>query len=165
MALAALTALAIQAAGAPIIVTTPPVFRANATMETAQIADIQVSVAADGRTLWQGTLRVGGSQSANFSQNLNQAGEIVTCDNGTRAGMRRDSLQVSINNGYRNPQQPDLFNVSVTWVRSAGQSSCGNYESPTRTTGLTDTAVLSGAGPVQLKGDGGLVVTLRRLDR
>jgi hypothetical protein len=154
-----------QAVSAPVIVPPPPQrFPPAITAEPVTLTDVQVGMTVEGRTLWQGTMRVGGPQGAIFTQSLNQAGDVVSCENGARVVARRDMLTISLNRGYRNPTQPDQFQISTNWTRSTGPVSCGQFEAPTRMIGLTDTIVLTGSKVVQVKGDGGLVVSLRRLD-
>lgn len=129
------------------------------------VLPVHVEVSGEGRVLWSGTLRIGGSMPANVTYNVQQAGERAeACGAIGRFGSSRDSFNIGLSR-FRSNNNPGTVTVNASWTRSVRPAPCGSFEAPSRTVSFTDTAELVPGRPVQLRGDGGLVVSVRLADR
>jgi hypothetical protein len=163
-----LSLFAAAVAQAPMIVSVPrpPVtVPASALPASASIATIAVDVSAEGKPIWQGSLRVGVNAGASFNQQTQQASERPeTCDLDARVGSSRDSFSIQLSR-FRRSNEAEAINVTASWGRSARTGVCGSYDSPNRTVSLTDVVTVTPGRPAQLRGDGGLIITLRLAER
>lgn len=129
------------------------------------IDTVQVDVSAEGRPIWQGTLRVARDRQASYTQQLQQAYDVsASCHGDSRVSNQRDQLSVQLSR-YGRAGATDGLNVSASWTRSAKSELCGGYEAPSRTVSLVDMVDLKSGRPAKLSGDGGLLITLRLVDR
>lgn len=102
---------------------------------------------------------------ANVTHNVAQAAERVeACGASGRFGASRDSFNISLSR-IRSNGNPGTLTVNASWTRSVRPAPCGSFEAPSRTVAFTDTAELVAGRSVQLRGDGGLVVSVRLADR
>jgi ribosomal protein L31 len=162
-----LSVIGIAILQAPVIISAPAPPRAASSIlpASASIATIAIDVSAEGRPIWQGSLRVGANSGASFNQHMQQASDRPkSCDLDQRIGSSRDQFSIQLSR-FRRSNEEDAVNVTASWTRSVHPVACGSYESPNRTVSLTDAVALTPSRPAQLRGDGGLLVTLRLIDR
>ncbi|WEK42661.1 MAG: hypothetical protein P0Y64_14945 [Candidatus Sphingomonas colombiensis] len=141
----------------PVIITTVPRLPSEQGITRPRIR-VAVSVRAPEGVLWSGALWVSPRGLASWRQNMMEA-QADECmpQNGFRSSTANElNVQLSVL-PLVDPAGDERISVNVRWSRPAS-SPCGG----SRIVELQEQARLDKRGPTILKGDGGLVVELRR---
>lgn len=140
----------------------PPVTHVPATLiipPPPPIPDtVDVTVTADGRTIYRGTLRVASGHRASVAQGRNQAPAVICSGARGWDSSEREQLNIDLSRAERD--RPDRFAVSVSWTRPGTATGCGPAGG--RTVSLADHATIGPGASATVSGDGGLGVTLTR---
>lgn len=120
---------------------------------------IEVEARAGDQLLWSGTLMVARGMGATFRRDLSQA-SAVQCDqqDGRYRGNRQDSFSVQLSPAYGD--DPNRIGVEVRWSRP-GEDNCQSGTTK-RSIEMSSQLLLPPGGSVEARGDGGLIVRLRR---
>lgn len=120
---------------------------------------IEVETRAGDQLLWSGTLMVARGTGASFRRDLSQA-SALQCDQaeGRYRGDRQDSFSVQLSPSYGDDS--GRISVNVRWSRP-GDETC-QAGSVKRSIELSSSVLLPPGGSVETRGDGGLIIRLRR---
>jgi hypothetical protein len=118
---------------------------------------VSVVVRVPQGVLWSGNLWVGGIRGASWRQSENEAlgPECALVDQPFGTAQRETS--VTLRRSVRQTDAPDMLTVDARWTRPS-QAGCGG----TSTVELRQSLALAPGATQTLKGDGGLIVELRR---
>lgn len=157
-------ALLLAQAGVPLAPPAPPMIITTAPRLPGEQANtrprfrVVVSVRAPEGLLWSGALWVSPRGPASWRQNMMEAQADECAPQNAFRSTTSNELNVQLNVlPSADPAGDGRISVSVRWSRP-GSSPCGGI----RTVELQEQARLDRRGPTILKGDGGLVVELRR---
>jgi hypothetical protein len=110
--------------------------------------------------LWQGRVWVSNAGPTNLRQSRSEPGDPACLAAGSSSFGTQRVNEVNVDlNQFNSPADPARANVTVRWIRPAGQ---GCAELGSRTVELRQSVSLPAGQTVTLNGDGGLVVELRR---
>lgn len=140
----------------PMAVTRSAPTRLQATQPKPYVIDVEASV--DGKTLWQGSLRVGAQGGASFQRTLREAppeGCAANEDYGFSGGVR-DSLNIQITASRYDQASRQTY--TVEWQRPTDQCPA----SVTRTAKISGSVQLEPGQSATLHGDAGLTLRLSR---
>lgn len=122
---------------------------------------IDVNVMAEGRTIYNETLRVAPGYRANVSEGMNQASAVICPGSRSWNASERQMLKLEVSHADGDDRSdPDRFAVTVSWTRPGLADGCGPAGG--RTVSLTDGGVIRRGASANFRGDGGLTVILSR---
>jgi hypothetical protein len=124
-----------------------------------QVHELAVRISSPAGLLWQGNLRVAQNQSANYSQNFNQASPIICSNPSPYDRSERSSINFNVyvqNNGEYGP----LYRFDASWQRPTEETGCG--ERGTRTVQVSKALGLDPGESGVVEGDAGLKVEVTR---
>ena len=124
-----------------------------------QVHELAVRISSPVGVLWQGNLRVAQNQSANYSQNLNQASTLNCAGPSPYDRSERSSINFNVyvqNNGEYGP----MYRLDASWQRPTEETGCG--ERGTRTVQVSKALALSAGESGVVEGDAGLRVEVTR---
>ena len=143
----------------PIVPPPPAINFARKPVDTTPFV-VQVSITANGKSLWQENLRLGGQYpDASYQYTLNQFGEH--CDPNSTANSNwsgRDELRFKMSKAY-SANSGDAFSVSMNWTHPTEDCTANG----TSQIGLTRVVELGRGKSARIEGDGGVVIDLKRL--
>lgn len=145
---------------APIIVTSERIARPTSSEPPRTLERIGIRVTSPEGVLWEGSLRVGPNQSANYSQSISQASAELCPVGSSYDRSERRNLNFSINPSY-NQQLGQSYRMDASWTRPMRGDAC--YDSGTRTVQINQTVTIETGKTEVVEGDAGLRVELRRL--
>jgi hypothetical protein len=121
---------------------------------------VEVRVSSEQGLLWQGQLRVGAS-GANIVQSRTES-EMAGCQTSDRHDRSlRNHFHLNLNRRYGVARDGDAaYALRLSWSRPASSQGCAANGS--RTVEISQSLDLPAGGQATLRGDAGLVVTLRR---
>ena len=120
---------------------------------------VQVEIRGGDSVLWSGIVHAGGAGTVMLSHNLSEPG--VDCGSAERGREQTNSYTFSLYpRSARQNSANTIVQVNASWTRSE-PGDCA--QSPgSRTVSLIQSVDLASGRPVVLRGDGGLIITLRR---
>lgn len=124
-----------------------------------QVHELAVRISSPVGVLWQGNLRVAQNQSANYSQNLNQASTLNCPGPSPYDRSERSSINFNVyvqNNGEYGP----MYRLDASWQRPTEETGCG--ERGTRTVQVSKALALNAGESGVVEGDAGLRVEVTR---
>jgi hypothetical protein len=126
-------------------------------------SNFEVEISAGRSPLWSATLRTAYGRSASFRESLDQAAPDG-CGLEIRERQVSQRLEIGISPVDYRPagEQSNRFTVGVIWVRPASPGSCPDLG--TRTVEVQRIVTLRPGEEIEIEGDAGLRVRLRRLD-
>jgi hypothetical protein len=142
---------------APIIVTSDRIARPDTSEPPRALERIGIRLISPEGVLWEGTLRVGSNQSANYSQNISQASTELCPAGPSYDRSERRNLNFSINPSY-NQHLGQSYRVDASWARPVRGDAC--YDSGTRTVQIHQTVSIDPGKTQIIEGDAGLRVEL-----
>ena len=157
---APITPTAVPAPPAP-----PPIVRLSSARSSfggasaGEISSIEVRLSAESGLLWDGVLRVGGGQAATIMESRTEAEPASCPETRLRGRGVETSLRLSLSANGRT-SGIDAYNVSVHWTRPGSAAECS--DSGSRSVQLQQVVDLAAGREIVLRGDGGLVLRLRR---
>ena len=125
----------------------------------AQVYELAVRVSSPAGVLWQGSLRVAQNQSANYSQNLNQAGPRACPSSSSYDQSERSSVSFNVYVQNSNEFGP-TYRFDASWQRPTEDAGCG--ERGTRTVQISKALMLDPGESGTVEGDAGLNVEVTR---
>lgn len=158
IAQAAATLSAPQAPPLPIVMAPPPAFLprvAAFAMNQGPRVRVGVTVRSPAGILWDGSLWVSGRGQSSWRQSV-QEPQAEDCPRTRPYDSMQNEISVTLSPTGEAGLAP-LVNVSVRWARPA-EAACGGA----RIVELRETVSLEDGKPAVIRGDGGLVVELRR---
>ncbi len=141
---------------APSIVALPttPSDRTAALRERVAVG---IVVRAPQGVLWSGSLWVDAMRGASWRQSESEALEPNCTLVEQSYGTAQREVSVTVRRSVRSGEAPDAFSIEARWTRPS-EAGCGG----TSTVELRQTLALAPGATQTLKGDGGLVIELRR---
>jgi len=151
-----------QVPPAPRIYGAPPIVSRSDSMADRNAAArervaVGIVVRAPQGVLWSGTLWVDGVRGASWRQSENEAPEPECALVDQPFGNAQREISVTLRRSVRQTDGPDMLTLDARWTRPS-QTGCGG----TSTVELRQSLALAPGATQTLKGDGGLVVELRR---
>lgn len=140
-----------------------PAFRSMEEIEPAmrRIDRLEVVVFLDRSPLWRGTLDVSGFTGASYSESRRGAVQTFACPTAGRNVHSGQQLNVSAYKQGGYAVEADQYRLSVSLERSSPSADCKATAS--KAIKLDDQATIPSGQIVELRGDGGLTVRVRRL--
>ena len=137
----------------------PPIVAVRQQQPSAFLAfPVEIEMRSATEILWAGTLRVSNTNGSSYNMERSEP-PLGACDD---RSYRVIQTQIRLNlNFQRNESMPDRLGVSATWKRPASSEGCSESRT-SRTVMLEDMVALPPGATQQIKGDAGLVITLRR---
>ena len=120
---------------------------------------VDVTITADGRTLYKGTLRLARAYSASYNETVQQAPAEICPGARTYEASQRTNLGLGLNSQFL--ENEERISVNLSWVRPRAVSASCRYTG-SRTVQVNDTVTLKPGETVVIKGDAGLELTLSR---
>ena len=121
---------------------------------------LQVSVFVGGERLWTGVLELNRFVGANYMESRRGA-TVAACPEPGRGVGSGHQLGVDVHKYGGNLSDPDRYRISVNVGRSGPSADC--QSTATRSLRIEEQATVGAGQSVELRGDGGLVVRIRRL--
>lgn len=141
---------------APPIVALPTT-PSDRTVALRERVAVGIVVRAPQGVLWSGNLWVDAMRGASWRQSESEALE-PNCALGDQSyGTAQREVSVNVRRSPRSGEAPDLFSIEARWTRPS-EAGCGG----TSTVELRQSLALAPGATQTLKGDGGLVIELRR---
>lgn len=127
-------------------------------MLSTQVETLGIRISSPEGVLWQGTLRVGQNQGANYQQNLSQAAPEA-CPPGLPYD-RSERRSVNVNIYAQNNQLGQSYRIDASWGRPVRGTDCS--EAGTRTVQVNQTVMVEPGQTVVVEGDAGLKIEITR---
>lgn len=149
----------VTASPPPVVVSTAG--RMAPSRQEGEAVDFDVEIKAGDQSLWSGPMRVSNRVSATFNSDKHDAStEICVNDPSDFGSGNRSRLSVTLRMLPYGDRR-DLFALTLSWEHPSSDRHC-NRDMATRTVGLTENFTLGAGQETRLRGDGGLVVHIRR---
>lgn len=144
------------AAAPPVSITENP----DSFDNSQETAIFDVDARSGNELLWAGEMRVSGRQGASFTRQQSNASTSSCARGQTSYGQgERSSLSINLNR-YRAGRDEGGVQMRVTWERPGEGDTCQGANA--RTAGITENLFLERGQERIVKGDGGLIIRLRR---
>ena len=120
---------------------------------------VDVTITADGRTLYKGTLRLARAYSASYNETTQEAPAEICPGARSFESTQRTNLGIGLNSQFL--ENEERISVNLSWVRPRAVSASCRF-SGSRTVQINDTVTLKPGDTVVIKGDASLELTLSR---